>query len=127
MNEIVLDASALLALLKAEVGADVVAASLSRAVISTVNLSEVIAKLSETGIPEDAIRRAITDLRIDVRPFDEEQAYQAGLLYHQTHGAGISFGDRACLCLGKMLGAVVLTTDRIWVSLKIAVNVKLIR
>lgn len=127
MNEIVLDASALLALLRAELGADVVLVSLPRAVISAVNLSEVVAKLSETGVPEDAIRQAIADLRLDIRPFDEEQAYQAGLLRSATQAAGISFGDRACLGLSKTLGATTLTADRMWTSLNIGVNVKVIR
>ena len=53
MAEVVLDASALLALLNQEPGADVVAASLPEAVVSAVNLSEAVAKLIDLGIAAD--------------------------------------------------------------------------
>ncbi len=56
MDETAIDASALLALLNEEPGADVVAQALPGAVISAVNLSEVVAKLSQAGMPEDAVR-----------------------------------------------------------------------
>lgn len=80
MPDAVIDASALLALLNAEPGADAVAQALPAAVISAVNLSEVVAKLTQAGMPENAIRQALLPLALKVEPFDEEQAYQAGLL-----------------------------------------------
>ena len=127
MSEVVLDASALLALLNAEPGADTVAEALPDAVISAVNLSEVIAKLCGAGMPESIVRQVLVPLGLEVVPFDEEQAYQAGFLRTATRGAGLSLGDRVCLSLGKTLGLVTLTTDKTWVKLSIRVDVRVIR
>jgi ribonuclease VapC len=125
--EAVIDASALLALLNAEPGADIVSEALPGGVISAVNLSEVVAKLCEVGIPEEAIHQALQPLGLEIVPFNEEQAYQAGLLRTVTHDMGISLGDRACLSLAIMLGVVALTADRAWAELSIGAKIKMIR
>ena len=127
MPEVVIDASALLALLNDEPGADVVAEALPQGVISAVNLSEVIAKLCDAGMPEKAIHQALQPLGIEIVPFDEEQAYQAGLLRTSTQDLGISLGDRACLSLAKKLGINTLTADRAWAELSIGIMIKVIR
>ena len=127
MPEVVIDASALLALLNAEPGADTVAEALPEGVISAVNLSEVVAKLCDAGMPEKAIHQALQPLGIEIVPFDEEQAYQAGLLRTSTQDLGISLGDRACLSLAKKLGIDALTADRAWTELSIGTTIKLIR
>jgi ribonuclease VapC len=114
MPKTVIDASALLALLNAEPGADIVTDALPAGIISTVNLSEVIAKLCDAGMPEKAIRQALQPLGLEIMPFDENQSYQTGLLRTSTQDMGISLGDRACLSLAKMLGAVALTADKAW-------------
>jgi len=125
--EAVIDASALLALLNAEPGADVVAEALPGGVISAVNLSEVVAKLCDAGMPEKTIRQALQPLGLEIVPFDEEQSYQAGLLRTSTHDLGISLGDRACLSLAKTLGVAALTADRAWAGLSIGATIKVIR
>lgn len=127
MPETVIDASALLALLNAEPGADVVAEALPGGVISAVNLSEVVAKLRDAGMPEKTIHQALQPLGIEIVPFDEEQAYQAGLLRVATQDMGVSLGDRACLSLAKKLGVVALTADRVWAGLSVGVTIKVIR
>ena len=127
MPKIVIDASALLALLNAEPGADIVTDALPGGIISTVNLSEVIAKLCDAGMPEKAIRQALQPLGLEIVPFDEEQSYQAGLLRTSTQDMGISLGDRACLNLAKTLGVVALTADRAWADLSVGAPVKIIR
>ena len=127
MPKVVIDASALLALLNAESGADVVAEALPGGVISAVNLSEVVAKLCEAGMPEKAIHQALQPLGLESVPFDEEQAYQAGLLRIATKNMGVSLGDRACLSLAKMRGAVALTADRTWAELSIGATINVIR
>ncbi len=127
MPEAVIDASALLALLNTEPGADIVAEALSGGVISAVNLSEIVAKLCEAGMPENAIRQALQPLGLEIVPFDEEQAYQAGVLRAATQDMGVSLGDRACLSLAKMLGVVALTADRAWVGLSVGATIKVIR
>ena len=96
-------------------------------VISAVNLSEVVAKLCDAGMPEKAIRQALQPLGLAVVPFVEEMSYQAGLLRTSTQGMGISLGDRACLSLAKALGVEAVTADRKWASLTIGANIKVIR
>jgi len=125
--EVVIDASALLALLNDEPGADVVAEALPEGVISAVNLSEVVAKLCDAGMPEKAIHQALQPLGIEIVPFDEEQAYQAGLLRTSTQDFGVSLGDRACLSLAKKLSIDALTADRAWTELSIGTTIKVIR
>lgn len=127
MPEAVIDASALLALLNDEPGADVVAEALPQGVISAVNISEVVAKLCDAGMPEKAIHQALQPLGMEIVPFDEEQAYQAGLLRTSTQDFGISLGDRACLSLAKKLGIDALTADRAWANLSVGVTIKVIR
>ncbi len=127
MPEVVIDASALLALLNAEPGADIVADALPGGVISTVNLSEAVAKLCDAGMTEKEICKAPQPLGLDIVPFDEEQAYQAGLLRTATQDMGVSLGDRACLSLAKMLGVVALTADRAWAGLSVGASIKVIR
>ena len=127
MAEVVLDASALLALLNSEAGADVVAEAIPEATISAVNLSEVVSKLRETGMPEKFVRQVLQPIGLEVLPFDEEQAYMAGLLRNATQSAGLSLGDRACLGLAQKLGLAVLTADRTWQGLPLDVTVRLIR
>lgn len=122
-----MDASALLALLNGEHGADVVADALPHGIISAVNLSEVIAKLCEAGVPEKTISRALQPLGLSVVPFDEEQSYEAGLMRNATRNKGLSLGDRACLTLAKKSGLPALTTDKAWSGLSVGVNVKVIR
>src|SRR6202007_388558 len=104
MARCVLDASALLALLKAEKGSDrVIKAITEGAAISAVNLSEVIAKLNEGGMPEEAIHEALDVLELDVVDFDIKHAYRAGMLRPLTRHAGLSLGDRTCLALALQL------------------------
>jgi PIN domain nuclease of toxin-antitoxin system len=124
---VVLDASALLALLNDEPGSDAVADSLSEAAISSVNLAEVVGKLSDRGMPEGEIRLALEGMGLDVHPFDAGAAYSAGFLRRATSSRGLSLGDRACLALGIALGAPVLTTDRGWKALRVGSKVRVIR
>ena len=127
MPEVVLDASALLALLNREPGAELVAAALSGAAVSALNLSEVVAKLSDAGMPEGAIREALQGLPLDIIPFELEQAYEAGFLRPSTKGVGLSLGDRGCLSLALRLGLPVLTADRTWQQLAVGAEVRVIR
>ena len=127
MPEVVLDASALLALLNAEQGAERVAAGMPGATMSAVNLSEVVGKLCAAGMPEKAIHQALNGLGISVVPFDEDQAYAAGLLRVATDEMGLSLGDRACLALARKLRLSALTADQTWLKLSLGVDVRLIR
>ena len=118
MNDaFVLDASALLCLLHDEKGAGRVADVLIQSVISAVNLSEAIAKLADAGLSAERIATAIEALQLQIISFDEDQAALAGLLRPKTKRAGLSFGDCACVALGQMRKAIILTCDKAWSNL----------
>lgn len=128
MAHYVLDASALLALLKREMGSEkVVLAITEGSAMSTVNLSEVVAKLSEGGMPDDAIHESLDSLELDVIDFDVKQAYRAGLLRTLTKRVGLSLGDRACLALAQQLNLPTLTTDRAWKDVVPGISVQTLR
>ncbi len=127
MKETVLDATAVLAVLNNEPGAEKVAPLLPRAIMSSVNLAEVVSKLAEAGIPEATIHTVIGELGITVIPFDEPLAFSTGVLRPTTSAYGLSLGDRACLALGKHVHRPVLTADRMWSTLKLDVTIRLIR
>jgi PIN domain nuclease of toxin-antitoxin system len=128
MNEIVLDASALLAVLNREAGADKLTPQLlSAATSSTVNLAEVHGKLVERGLsPRDAWEATVSPIR-EAKDFSADHARTAGSLIAQTRSLGLSLGDRACLALGLALGAPVYTADRSWKNLKLGVRIHVIR
>src|SRR5215467_1260489 len=110
MASYVLDASSLLVLLKGEPGSDKVIAALKEgAAISAINFSEVIARLNESSMPEEAIHEALDFLELDIVGFDTQNAYGAGLLRLVTKRAGLSLGDRACLALAQQLNLPAIT------------------
>jgi ribonuclease VapC len=125
----VLDASALLAVLRDEAGGEKVRSLLVDSAISDVNLSEVIGHFARNGAREDDIRLVIDSLPIARYAFDGELAYRAGLLLPATRSAGLSFGDRACLALAQKLGVKALTADRAWrgIAHAVSVDIELIR
>ncbi len=95
--------------------------------MSAVNLSEVIAKLAEAGMPEAVARQAIGGLAVEVVPFDDEQSFIAGMLRPLTMHLGPSLGDRACLALARLLALPALTTDRLWAQLNLGIEVEVVR
>ena len=68
----ILDASALLALLQAEPGAATVRAALPRAAISTANLSEVLTKLMQAGVPADVAEKVVLGFDLDEIAVDQQ-------------------------------------------------------
>ena len=123
-----LDASAILAVVGGESGAEKLTPDLlARAVGSTVNLAEVQTKLVSRGwTSEQAWEDATSPVR-EVVSFDEEQARIAGDLVIQTRHLGLSFGDRACLTLGIALKLPVYTAEKAWKKLKVGVRIHVIR
>ena len=128
MSRIVLDASALIAALNGEPGADKLTLELlSTAVISTVSLAEVQSKLVSRGLsPDNAWAAALVPVE-EAIPFTSEQAKAAGSLVAETRALGLSLGDRACLALGLALQAPVYTADRSWKNLKLGLRIHVIR
>jgi len=125
----ILDASALLAVLRNEPGSDKVRATLPDSGMNEVNLSEVVAHFARNGATENDIRAVLDPLPIERYAFDGELSYVAGLLLPLTKSAGLSFGDRACLALAQRLGVRVLTADRAWrnIANAVAIDIEVIR
>jgi ribonuclease VapC len=128
MNKIVLDASAILALLNDEPGAEKITPELlSRATTSAVNLAEVQTILvREGGDPDESWALAVDPIP-SVEPFTAEHARIAGTLIQKTTSLGLSLGDRACLALALALEAPVYTTDRLWKKLKLGIPIYFLR
>lgn len=129
----VLDASALLAYLRDEPGADVVAEAIAEgAAISTVNLAEVLASVADHGADPDELveelgRRGLIDGALAVVPFTTADAIEVARLRPLTRAAGLSLGDRSCLALARRLGAGAVTGDKAWADLAVDVTLRRIR
>ena len=128
MSSIVLDASALLAVLGGEPGAELLTPHLlNAATVSTVNLAEAQSKLVREGAdPDEAWEEILSPIR-EAAEFTGEQAKIAGSLITQTRALGLSLGDRACLALGITLNVPVYTTDRSWKHLRLGVRIHVVR
>ena len=126
-DDVVFDASALLAYLLNERGSEALLFVVQRAVIGTVNLAEVRAKLLDIGgdapITADMVLR---DIR-RVEPFTEEDAMTTADLRRTTSHAGLSLGDRACLALALRLGAEVYTADNAWSRVSVGCQIHMVR
>jgi ribonuclease VapC len=122
---VVLDASAVLALLQEEQGADEVEALLDGASMSSVNLSEVIQKVEQHGVETEGLEYDLEALGIEFRDFDPSMARPAAELW--SPGSGLSLGDRACLALAQKSDATAVTTDGRWAGASLPIDVRVIR
>jgi ribonuclease VapC len=130
VNRIVLDASAVLAILHDEPGAEIFTRRfdlLENAVVSAVNAAEAHGKLVDQGIAADEAWEAVIAPAHEIVVFDAQQARIAGGLARQTRALGLSLGDRSCLALGIALKAPVYTADRAWKGLRLGVPTHVIR
>ena len=127
MSRAVLDASAILAFLRDEPGAEIVARYRGGAVVSAVNVAEVGSRLADLGASLPEVRRAIDLMALEIVPFDAEQAYAAAGIRDRTRRRGLSLGDRACLQLATRHELPAVTADRAWKTLDLEADVRLIR
>lgn len=129
MSKSVLDASAILAIIQNEVGADKVEPLLGGIVMSSVNVSETVAKiLQKSEMSLQDVQDCLLPLISMIAPFDEEQAFHTAQLIRKTKSIGLSIGDRACISLGIKMKLPVYTADKIWTELSIdGLDIKLIR
>jgi ribonuclease VapC len=121
----VVDASALLAFLQDEPGADDV--RLADAVMSSVNFSEVLHKSLEKGASTEGLHVELALLGLEVIPFDVRHAELAAELRASTRHIGLSLADRACLALALERGGTAVTADRVWSGVGDVVRVRVIR
>jgi ribonuclease VapC len=126
MAGIVLDASALLALLRNEPGARKVEEALDGARMSVVNYAEVISYYAKAGSEQRAIEAMLSALPIELVPADAGHASAAGMLRTTTADAGLSLGDRFCLALARRDGVPTWTADNAWKSIAAAAGVKVV-
>lgn len=127
MTACVLDASALMAVIRREPGAAFVEARMAGAAMSTVNASEAVMRSVEKGFSEDLVTALISAQRLELVAFDADLALAAARLRPVTRRFGLSFADRACIATAVRLGAPVVTADRVWASLDLPCAIELIR
>jgi PIN domain nuclease of toxin-antitoxin system len=111
-----LDASAVLALIGREPGAEIVVPILSRSAITAVNLAEVVKKLREQGYRSEEAKATVMALRIPLErgPVDFQQAIQLGDLAFLGRTYGLSMGDSMCLLVAGWSGRTAVTAERRW-------------
>ena len=126
MSDRVLDASVLIAIAKNEPYDLGMISVIDGAVMSAVNLAEVVTRLIDLGIDPSSPRvRSAFSLLSAVEPFTETQGRIAGGL--RRLGKNVALGDRACMALAIDLGAELYTADGEWSEFDIGVNVHQIR
>jgi ribonuclease VapC len=119
----VLDASALLAWLTGERGAEVVGEYLPRSVISAVNLSEVLYRGHSLGRSVASLPARLGQLGLAVEPFTTEDALIATDIFARDRRRVLSLADRCCLATAIRLGLPAVTDDRAWSTLDVGVEV----
>jgi PIN domain nuclease of toxin-antitoxin system len=121
----VLDASAILALLQEEPGADDVERLLDGALMSCVNLSEVLQKAEQHGVQTEGLEYDLEALGVEFRAFDVSLARPTAEAW--SAGSGLSLGDRACLALAGRVGGTAVTTDARWADAGLDVDLVVLR
>jgi PIN domain nuclease of toxin-antitoxin system len=124
---VVLDASAVLAVLNKERGADQVVDTLADAVLLTVNYAEVVSKLVEQGLASGLACALVEGIGATVVDYDKTLAARTGELRAATRERGLSLADRACLALAERERAAAVTADKNWAGLELGIDVRLIR
>ncbi len=118
-NNVILDSSALLALLKNEPGADIVESLLGTITMSSINVSEVATVLLDSDMTLQECQDTVLPFISSIVPYDEEQAFLVADLRKKTKTYGLSLGDRACIALGQKMQLPIYTADKIWRDLKL--------
>ena len=131
MKPVILDTSAILAVINQEEGAEIVKTLLANSVVSSVNIAETSAILiSRYKIPLIEVKTVISQLIGNIINFNEEQAYIVAELevMNRDKKYGLSLADKACIALGVSMDITIYTADKVWEELKFKnAKIKLIR
>ena len=128
MSKVILDSSALLALIKNEPGSAIIEQLLGHVVMSSINIAEVATILLNANVTLDECQSCILPFVTYVIPFNQDHAFQAAVLRNLTRHKGLSLGDRACLALGIIMHCPIYTADKVWADLDIdGLEVRLFR
>ncbi len=113
-----LDASAVLAFLQGEPGAEMVRVALEadHCWVGAANQAEIIAKSIDRGVDRLSLHAVLAGLAYTVVAITPEDGAQAGWLRQSTRALGLSLADRLCLAQAQRLKARVLTADRLWLN-----------
>ncbi len=112
LKPVIFDASAVLALLFDERGADVLIPLLPAALVPAVNLAEAAGKLADRGYPDERIASVLRKFRVHATT--RAVALASAEIRRQTRKLNFSLADRTSLATAKVLKAAVYTADRPW-------------
>lgn len=126
---VVVDASAVMALMLDESGAGIVADVIRTSLMSSVNLSECCARAVERGASPDAVLSIVHGYEVVIVPFTLDEALETARLRQPTRPVGASLGDRACMALGRMRKIPIFTSDRRLADIDpgLGIDIRLIR
>lgn len=123
----ILDASAVLALLFQEPGHAVVASHIGTASISTVNVAEVLSRCARVGIDHVAVDQQLQDIGLNYLSLTPDIALLIAQLEPHCRPLGLSLGDRACLATAIACNDSVITADRVWGELELDLDIQVLR
>lgn len=116
-RKVIIDTSALLVLLNKEEGWEAVMHIIPKAIISSVNVTEVTEYLlQKKKMPLEEVMQLIDLFTTEVVDYNSSQSYTAAKLLIEHD---LSLGDRACIALSISTRYPIVTANKIWKDLQI--------
>ncbi len=112
MSKVILDASALLALIKNESGASTLEDMLGQIVMSTLSLTEAATILLQSDMTLQECEDCLLPLISQLIPFDTSHALLTAILTKQLKGKDLPLEARACLALGMKMNLPIYTAKQ---------------
>ncbi len=126
---VILDSSAIMAVMRQEKGWDVVDEYMDDAFVTSVNYCEVGTSLFNHNISRERIEAMLRGFEVTVLDVDWNICWLATTYRPLTRDKGLSLGDRVCLAAAKVKGWPVLTADKAWKGLdkKLGLKIEIIQ